>query len=328
MLNVSIDSFSYQQKEILHDIVFTVREGEHLALMGESGSGKSTVLRILYGLLHLENGALSWRGEPILGPNYRLIPGESYMKYLSQSFDLMPFTSVRENVAKYLSVFSSIPAEERIEELMELVDMRDFIDTKVRYLSGGQQQRVALASVLAEEPEILLLDEPFGHIDNFQRGELRRKLFAYLKERNITVVTASHDASDILSFAQNTLILKEGQVIIHEDTGKLYANPPNRYAGGLFGEINLIPIKLLRPQFQGTEQILLYPHEWHLTSPETGMRTDVVNSYFKGSHYLNEGRAPNGDKLFFNSVASQKQGTTVFLEVSQNVIELRNRITS
>jgi len=186
MLKVQIDSFGYQDQTILKDISFEVSPGEHVALMGESGSGKSTLLKIIYGLLHVEEGSVFWGDTEALGPNFNLVPGEAYMKYLAQDFDLMPFISVEENIGQFLSVFERETHEERINELLDLIEMKPFAKTKVKYLSGGQQQRVALARVLAQEPEILLLDEPFGHIDNFKRNSLRRNLFLYLKKIFLT----------------------------------------------------------------------------------------------------------------------------------------------
>ena len=174
MLKVQVTSFGYQDKTILKDISFQVAPGEHVALMGESGSGKSTLLKIVYGLLHVEDGSIFWGNTEALGPNFNLVPGEPYMKYLAQDFDLMPFISVEENIGQFLSVFERDTHQERIDELLDLIEMKSFAKTKVKYLSGGQQQRVALARVLAQEPEILLLDEPFGHIDNFKRISLRR----------------------------------------------------------------------------------------------------------------------------------------------------------
>ena len=325
MLKVQVTSFGYQDKTILKDISFQVAPGEHVALMGESGSGKSTLLKIVYGLLHVEDGSIFWGNTEALGPNFNLVPGEPYMKYLAQDFDLMPFISVEENVGQFLSVFERETHDERIDELLDLIEMKSFAKTKVKYLSGGQQQRVALARVLAQEPEILLLDEPFGHIDNFKRISLRRNLFLYLKKQGITVLTASHDPSDVLPFAERTLILQQGRVIADKNTQDLYKNPPDYYTASLFGQVNQIPMKLLKSYSEIERSILVYPHEFKF-SDSSGLKVAVMNSFFKGTHYLNEGMAEDGTLVFFNSEKEQEKGTTIFLNVSLNTINKRLQV--
>lgn len=325
MLKVQIDSFGYQDKTILKDILFQVSPGEHVALMGESGSGKSTLLKIIYGLLHVEYGSVFWGDTEALGPNFNLVPGEPYMKYLAQDFDLMPFISVEENIGQFLSVFERETHEERINELLDLIDMKPFAKTKVKHLSGGQQQRVALARVLAQEPEILLLDEPFGHIDNFKRNTLRRKLFLYLKKQGVTVLTASHDPSDVLPFAECTLILDKGEIIANERTQELYKNPPCYYTASLFGQVNEVPMKLLKSYSEIDKSVLVYPHEFKF-SDSSGLRVEVIHSFFQGNHYLNESSAEDGTPIFFKSEKEQEKGTIIFLNVSLNTINKRLQV--
>jgi len=191
MLQVDHVSFAYNKDLVLEDINLKVHEGEHICIIGESGCGKSTLLKIIYGLLQVKTGEVYWNDSLVAGPDYNLVPGESYMKYLSQDFDLMPFTTVFENVSQYLSVLEPEYLKERTTELLEIIEMTSFANTKVRYLSGGQQQRVALARVLAQEPKVLLLDEPFSHIDNFRKNSMRRNLYAYLRKQNIKPISKS-----------------------------------------------------------------------------------------------------------------------------------------
>nr|WP_299386386.1 ABC transporter ATP-binding protein [Allomuricauda sp.] len=325
MLNVHIDSFGYQDRPVLEDIAFKVEQGGHLALMGESGSGKSTLLKIIYGLLHLEHGSIFWNDQQALGPNFNLVPGEPYMKYLAQDFDLMPFTTVSENIGEHLSVFERESHDQRINDLLKLVELEDYAKTKVKNLSGGQQQRVAIARVLAQEPELLLLDEPFGHIDRFKRTSLRRKLFTYAKNNGITVITASHDPEDVLSFADNTIVMKKGRVLVQQKTKKLYRNPTNYYVASLFGEVNEVPMHLLKSYAKINKSVLIYAHEFQI-SKKSGLQIEVLQSYFKGSHYLVEGQEQGGATLLFISPKRLKPGDTAFLNVSLETINNRLQV--
>ena len=148
MLKVDNISFGYTSKEVLKNISFNVNKGSYIAVVGESGCGKSTLLEIIYGLLHIEKGAIYWNKEKLLGPNFRLIPGENFMKYLPQDFDLMPYITVEENIGKNISSLDA-NKQQRIKDLLKVVDMTDFLKTKVKNLSGGQKQRVAIAKVFS-----------------------------------------------------------------------------------------------------------------------------------------------------------------------------------
>ena len=155
MLQVQNISFAYDSKTVISDVSFSIEKGANVAIIGESGCGKSTLLKLIYGLYDLNEGRIFWNETPVLGPKYNLVPGMDQMKYLAQDFDLMPFITVAENVGKFLSNIYPEQKKQRIEELLEMVEMTEFADVKAKYLSGGQQQRVALARVLALEPEIL-----------------------------------------------------------------------------------------------------------------------------------------------------------------------------
>jgi len=156
MLQVKTISFGYTDKRIIHDIDFTINKGKNIAVLGESGCGKSTLLKLIYGLYDLDQGQIFWEDKEVTGPKFNLVPGMPFMKYLAQDFDLMPYVTVAENVGKFLSNFYPEEKKQRIQELLEIVEMTEYADVKAKFLSGGQQQRVALARVLALEPEVLL----------------------------------------------------------------------------------------------------------------------------------------------------------------------------
>src|SRR6218665_1563259 len=148
MLKVKNISFSYQEKITIDSLSFELEKGSNLAIIGESGCGKSTLLKLIYGLYDLDEGHVFWNDTEVLGPKYNLIPGMDYMKYLAQDFDLMPFITVAENVGKYLSNIYKDKKDQRVAELLEIVEMTEFANVKAQFLSGGQMQRVALARVL------------------------------------------------------------------------------------------------------------------------------------------------------------------------------------
>lgn len=321
MLQVDHVSFAYDEITVLEDINLKIHKGEHVAVIGESGCGKSTLLKIIYGLLHIKVGEVYWDENQILGPHYNLVPGEDYIKYLSQDFDLMPFTTVFENISQYLSVFMPEVLQRRTQELLEMIEMTDFATTKVMNLSGGQQQRVALARVLAQQPEILLLDEPFSHIDNFRKNGLRRNLFSYLKKENITVLTATHDHNDMLPFADRVVVLRDKKIIAKDTPKNLFQHPKDLYIASLFGEANKIPINIVKTYADTKRRIIVYAHEFKV-SAKSGLEAVVVESYYMGSHYLIKGIYEEQD-IYFHHYQPLEPGKEIFLNVSIETINQR-----
>jgi ABC-type Fe3+/spermidine/putrescine transport system ATPase subunit len=321
MLQVDHLSFTYDEVPVLEDINLKIHRGEHVSIIGESGCGKSTLLKIIYGLLHIKVGEVYWEGTQVLGPLHNLVPGEPYMKYLSQDFDLMPYTTVFENVSQYLSVFEPENLRRRTQELLEMIEMTEFVDTKVKTLSGGQQQRVALARVLAQQPEVLLLDEPFSHIDNFQKNGLRRNLFTYLKKEKITVLTATHDHNDMLPFADRVIVLRNTRIIAKDTPKNLYQHPKDLYIASLFGEANKIPINIVKTYADTKRRIIVYAHEFKV-SEKSGLEAVVNESYFMGGHYLIEGTYEE-QNIYFHHHEPLEKGKKIFLNVSIETINQR-----
>lgn len=298
MLTVRDISFSYNDTPNLNSISFSLTKGKNLALIGESGCGKSTLLKLIYGLYDLDEGQIFWNDIEVLGPKFHLIPGMPFMKYLAQDFDLMPFITVAENVGKHLSNFYPEAKKARIAELLEIVEMTDYANVKAKFLSGGQMQRVALARVLALEPEVLLLDEPFSHIDNFRKNSLRRKLFGYLKEKEITCIVATHDSTDVLAFADEVAIIKDGEIIESGIPKFIYDNPRDKYVASLFGDVNEVEIN--------GELKFVYPHQLKVTL-HSDLKVQIVNSYFRGSHYLMEAKYGNRILFFENDAILENE---------------------
>lgn len=319
MLKVNNISFAYKKDVVLEDISFNLNKGECLAIAGESGSGKSTLLKLLYGEYDLDQGEIHWNGEQILGPKFNLIIGPDFMKYVAQEFDLMPYTSVETNIGDFLSNLFPEKKRQRINELIEVVELEDVAKTKVKYLSGGQKQRVALARALAKEPEILLLDEPFSHIDNLKKQSLRRSLFNYLKEKNISCIVATHDSDDVISFADSLLFLYKGKTITHNTPDFLYNNPKNGLIASFFDEFNEFKYsEFSRDTKFGT--FIAYPHQIQVVEKSEYTAT-VKQSYYRGNHYLLEADF-NGHSIF---IKSDKELTgSINFTISEELIKLRS----
>ncbi|MFD0977300.1 ABC transporter ATP-binding protein [Salinimicrobium gaetbulicola] len=322
MLRVRNLSFGYTEKPILRNLSFSIQKGENVSIIGASGSGKSTLLQSIYGLHHVD-GRIFWDDKQLLGPNFNLVPGEEFMKYLTQDFDLMPPLTVAENIGKHLSNMYPRKKQQRVSELLELVEMQKFAKVKAKFLSGGQQQRVALARVLAKPPEVLLLDEPFSHIDHFRKNKLRRNLFSYLKKNNITVIIATHDSTDALSYADTTLAMKAGRIIAKGSPEQLYKNPKNAYVASLFGEVNELPADQFIPDVDRRKKLVIYPHEIKL-SEDIGFEGVVTNSFFRGSHYLTEAQVGK-EFLLFEHPEALKIGSIVSLDIPEELFTKRLR---
>ncbi|MBL0012788.1 MAG: ATP-binding cassette domain-containing protein [Flavobacterium sp.] len=312
MLSVKNISFSYTQKRIINEVSFTLTKGKCLAVIGESGCGKSTLLQLVYGLYDLDEGQILWNDTEVLGPKFHLIPGMEKMKYLAQDFDLMPYITVAENVGKYLSNVNMKAKKARISELLNLVEMSEFADVKAQFLSGGQMQRVAIARVLALEPELILFDEPFSHIDTFRKNSLRRKVFQYLKEKEITCIVATHDSKDILSFSDETLVLRDGNVVANALTIHVYQERSDYYIASLFDDVNVLSSAAIG--IEGEErQLYLFPYQLKVVA-HSKLKVTVTQSYFKGNGFLIASTFLH-QTIFFESKLELPIGSKVYLAV-------------
>jgi ABC-type Fe3+/spermidine/putrescine transport system ATPase subunit len=231
-----------------------------------------------------------------------------FFKYVAQDFELMPFTSVSDNIAHFLSRTEPEETEKRVQELLEVIDMKEFANDKVKTLSGGQQQRVAIAKALALEPELLLLDEPFSQIDNLKKNELRRMLFSYLKEKNIACIVATHDSNDALSFADKIAVIQNNEILVNGRPEEVYKNPKSKYVASFFDDINEV--------FIDDKKELLYPHQIKIVA-KSPLKARVVNSYYKGYYWLIEVQL-NDQKIYLNHPKRLKKETIVFLTVDRN----------
>ena len=218
-----------------------IPRGELTALLGPSGSGKTTLLRMIAGLEQPDFGEIRFRGQDLAG----LSVSERKVGFVFQHYALFPHLSVFENVAFGLRVKprkqrpTQAAIESRVKELLQLVQLANFSDRFPAQLSGGQRQRVALARALAIEPEVLLLDEPFGALDAKVRLELRRWLRRLHDELHVTSVFVTHDQDEAMEVSDRVVIMNHGRVEQIGSPQEIYHRPASAFVMGFIGQVNM-----------------------------------------------------------------------------------------
>jgi iron(III) transport system ATP-binding protein len=227
---------AYGDETAVTDLSLSVRDGELLTLLGPSGCGKTTTLRILAGLERPTEGAVDLAGDRVAGPETFVAAEDRGVGIVFQDFALFPHLDVRENVAFGLTELDEAATEERVDEMLDLVELPEMGDRAVDQLSGGQQQRVALARSLAPEPDILLLDEPFSNLDVRLRVEMREEVRRILKAAGVTAVSVTHDQEEALSISDRVAVLNDGRVEQVGDPGGVFEHPESRFVASFLGQ--------------------------------------------------------------------------------------------
>jgi ABC-type Fe3+/spermidine/putrescine transport system ATPase subunit len=225
----------------IKNINLQITPGRITAIIGESGSGKSTLLRLLYGLLSPDTGLVAFHGERIWGPEEKLIPGHDDMKMVTQhTDDLNLFARVWDNVAAMLPSTNVKFKEEKTEQVLTQLNMMHLALKRVADLSGGEKQRVAIARAVITRPQVLLLDEPFNQVDTSFREGLQHDIRQIVKDTGLTVVMVSHDPAEVLSMADELVVLKNGEIVETGHPKTMYNNPLNLYTAELLTNCNVL----------------------------------------------------------------------------------------
>jgi ABC-type Fe3+/spermidine/putrescine transport system ATPase subunit len=276
MLEAKNLCFSYPEIFKVTDLNLRVKPSEIIGFIGQSGSGKSTFLRLLAGLLNKDSGVITLNGTPILGPSHKLVPGHPKVKLMTQSNTLFPNISIFENIAYELRTFSKAYQTQRVGFLTKHFKINDLLEKFPRELSGGEIQRVMLAKALADEPEVLLLDEPFANIDSINKRKAILFLQKIIKKEKIACIWVTHDLSDAFGYTDEIVIMRAGRIIDRTSPEKLYFSPKNKYIASLTGDYFVVGIndkkQIVRP-----EQIVVSSVGEHTSS--------VEKSVFKGGYY-------------------------------------------
>ena len=227
-----------EKKKILKDISLEVRSGEILALLGESGCGKSSLLKAMLGLYPLSKGKIFFQGKEI----QNLPSHKRGISVVFQDLRLFPHLNVGENVGFSLELQKVPKAErkKRVDELLKLVQLEGYSERRIDSLSGGQMQRVAIARALAMNENILFLDEPFSALDPNLRREMGDFLLELQRKENLTVVLVTHDQEEALRLAHRIALMKDGEILQVDEGEKLYYAPVNEYVARFMGKGNSV----------------------------------------------------------------------------------------
>ena len=294
-------SVSFDGDKILDDLNLSIGDGEFVTLLGASGCGKTTTLRIIAGFLEPDEGEVYFDSQLING----VPPHKRKVNTIFQRYALFPNYNVFDNIAYGLKVRHLPKAEikERVEEMLRLVNLEGFGHRRVTKLSGGQQQRVAIARALINHPQVLLLDEPLAALDLKLRKDMQKELKNIQKALGITFIFVTHDQEEALSMSDKVVVMDGGRIQQIGTPTDIYNEPVNAFVADFIGESNIIDGVMLsdyRARFAGHTfdcldsgfgpnepvDVVIRPEDVDIVPPSTGMLTGVVTSVtFLGVHY-------------------------------------------
>ncbi|MDX2483735.1 MAG: ABC transporter ATP-binding protein [Pseudodonghicola sp.] len=250
-LSIQNVSKTFGSVQAVDRVSLDIHKNEFFALLGASGSGKTTLLRMLAGFEDLTAGDITLEGISIAG----LSPNQRPLNLMFQSYALFPHMSVAQNIAYGLEMDRLPKAEvrERVNEILEVIQLGHLAKRKPDQLSGGQRQRVALARALVKRPKVLLLDEPLGALDKKLRSEMQLELKRLQHEFGITFIVVTHDQEEALVMADRIAIMKDGTLLQVGTPHEIYEAPQSKFAADFIGVMNFLPVHKNGTGFVGVD---------------------------------------------------------------------------
>lgn len=278
-------------KQVFSKLNFILKEGEILSIVGPSGAGKSTLLNCISAKLQLETGSIYIDDERIKGPKEQLLKGNKEIAIIDQSFDYDVYFTVEENISGQLHHLSNVERLKFLEELLSVFHLTEIRSQKSGKLSGGEQQRLSMACALAKEPKLLLLDEPFVHMDVHLLSSIGKYIRKLAKIRSMMVILVTHQGEDALSWSDKIFFFKSGKIKSKYTPEKAYYKPKTLYEGLFFGELNSIYFE--------DKQHLFRPHDYSLRSKKDTKSINITFDYseFRGHYFANYFKMNNNKSL-------------------------------
>lgn len=302
---------SYGDHEVVKGLTLKLDRGKIGCLLGESGCGKTTVLRAIAGFETIREGTIRIDGKFVSGPELVVAPHRRDVGMVFQDYALFPHLTVAANVGFGLGDLERAARRERVSEVLATVGLDKAAGKYPHELSGGQQQRVALARALAPKPGLLLLDEPFSNLDVTLRERLSLEVRDILKEYGATALLVTHNQAEAFAMADEIGVMRDGRLEQWAESFSLYHEPANRYVAGFVGEGVLIPSEPLGDgrartalgdfgnpgeHPPGEMAVLLRPEDV-IHDDESPTRAQVLKRTFRGSNLLYLLRLGNGQEV-------------------------------
>lgn len=302
---------------MVHNIHFEQQHLQKIAISGASGSGKTTLLKILAGLIQPDEGEVVLENKRVKGPHEKLVPGHPEIAYLSQHFELRNNYRVEE-ILDYANTL--LPG--KAKELYKVCRISHLLHRRTNELSGGEKQRIALARQLSASPKLLLLDEPFSNLDLIHKNILKLVVDDICELLQITCMLISHDPVDLLPWADEIFIMKEGQIIQSGTPKEIYFFPVNTYSAELFGAFNVVSNAGVKrclgvPEHQiNNEDLFIRPEAFQIRDNDvSALQGQVKSVYFKGSYYDVNVSASNNNMVVRVENSPPATGDTVYLSL-------------
>ena len=225
MLKLEHIKKSYDDTVVLNDINLEIQEGEIVSILGPSGCGKTTLLNLILGITDVSNGKILYNGEDMTN-----LPMEKRgFNIVFQDYALFPNLNVYKNITYGLKNKPNISTNEEVEELIDLLGLREHLSKKIEQLSGGQKQRVALARTMVMKPRILLLDEPLSALDGVIKESIKDRIKTIAKEFHLTTIIVTHDPEEALTLSDRVLIVNDGKIAQFGHPNEIINKPSNEF---------------------------------------------------------------------------------------------------
>ena len=292
---------SFDGQMVLEDFNLSIRDGEFVTLLGASGCGKTTTLRIIGGFVKPDHGDVFFNGKKIND----MPPHKREVNTIFQKYALFPHLNVYDNVAFGMRVKKKGEAEikKTVHEMLDLVNLHGFAHRNINSLSGGQQQRVAIARALANEPKILLLDEPFGALDLKLRKDMQVELKKIQQKTGITFIFVTHDQEEALSMSDTVVVMDKGNIQQIGTPQDIYNEPKNAFVADFIGESNIVDgvmhhdflVEFAGHKFNCVDKgfrpmepvdVVIRPEDIDVVAPDQSQLSgEVASVNFRGVHY-------------------------------------------